>query len=194
MICTWISRCFSDDWCESRAVCMPPPPVFTIRTDAVIKMSLANMHAPSFEAVNQIATFTSCQVCLSFSFKCILYWVESNARRRLHLLLQTFWDRMVQMRSSVGGMDAPPYKEARKHIEERKHRLIFACHVFFKLYSSLELQSYLLSSPPALTTKRSAFAKRTLVKWAEWPRKRLCLPCKRSHSRHQIFQTTMIMG
>lgn len=59
-------------WCsENRAVLHLP--VFTIGTDAVMKMSLAQMHAPSFEAVNQITT------------------LNQAARSVLLLLLLFFW-------------------------------------------------------------------------------------------------------
>lgn len=92
MICTYCIRemfgfLFSimDLGCrESRAI--RPPSVFTIRTDAVMKMSLAHMHAPSFEAVSQIITLTHLQaarsvlllspLCLNASFSQIFFSME----------------------------------------------------------------------------------------------------------------------
>lgn len=49
------------------------------------------------------------------------------------------------------------------------------------------IRTHLLSSPPALTTKRSPCVKRMLVTWAECPRKRLCLAWgHKFHVRHYI--------
>lgn len=62
-------------WWESGAV--RPPPVFTIRTDAVMKMSLAHMHAPSFEAVRQIITLTHLQAARSVLL--FLIWMRLSA-------------------------------------------------------------------------------------------------------------------
>lgn len=121
---------------------------------------------------------SSCQVCSSPPPPLLL----NVSTGRIFFFLrairgdsQTLWGRMVQVWSSVRGMDTPPHKEAREHTEEMMHHLIFDCHVICKLCCYLQSQFYLLSSPPALTTKRSPFVKRTLVRWAEWPRKRLCL-------------------
>lgn len=80
-------------WCrESRAGL--PPSVFTIRTDSVMKMSLAQLHAPSFEAVNQITTLNHLQAARSLFFSSSLFkWIllfslESHARRRPDSLRQ----------------------------------------------------------------------------------------------------------
>lgn len=60
-------------------------------------------------------------------------------------------------------VDAPPHKEAGMRMRGNYARLIFN-HRGEKQVQSVKTYSYLLSSPPELTTKRSPFVKRTLVK------------------------------
>lgn len=130
------------------------------------------MHAPSFEAVKSDHHFdSSCQVrplrphlLLNASISRILFFVSLFV---CFLIMprdtQTLQGRLVQMWSSVRGMDTPPHKEAEGHTEERNDD----CRLICKRCCFVESPSHLLSSPPALTTKRSPLVKRTLVRWAE---------------------------
>lgn len=141
------------------------------------KMSLVQMHAPSFEAGSQITALTqaarsvlSIPPLLLNAFIGFFFFMERHTQRPS----EAGWSRLWFL---VRGMDTSPHKEAREHTEgmtrqvdiwESSSRGSIECWF-------LRCHSYLLSSPPALTMKRSPFVKRTLVRWAEWPRKRLCL-------------------
>lgn len=120
-------------------------PVFTLRTDTVVTMTLVQMHAPNLEAVNPI---TLSRPAARFLVLLLL----------LHLFAQPLFFS-PQLRSSVRGVDAPPHKEAGDQQKRRSAPLIFHRGLGGKL-----TRSHLLSSPPALTMKRSPFVKRTLVR------------------------------
>ena len=96
------------------------------------------MHAPSFEAVKSDHHFdSSCQVrplrrpllpnalasvsrilCFVSLFVCFLIMPGDT---------QTLEGRLVQMWSSVRGVDTPPHKEAEGHTEERNEDRRFIC-------------------------------------------------------------------
>jgi len=53
--------------------------------------------------------------------------------------------------------------------------LLWTVHVHGRvLFDNNREDTYLQSSPPALTTYLSPLVNRILVKWAEWPKNRLC--------------------
>lgn len=113
----------------------------------MIQMTLVQMHAPSLEAVNPITLFgpSSSSICLRNPFFPAVILSEERGRT-----------------STQRGWRAT-----------RNRR--WASFLFHGSLSGEQACSHLLSSPPALTMKRSPVVKRTLVRWAEWPRKRLCL-------------------
>lgn len=85
---------------------------------------------------------------------------------------------------SHAGSDVWPFSEKRGHTSTQRGYGAHENKWRTNLWSLSHLgnsgiyyrgSSYLLSSPPALTTKPSPLVKRTFVRWAEWPRKRLCL-------------------
>lgn len=116
----------------------------------VMKMTLVQTHAPSLEAVNPITLFSpssSSSICSPKPF---------------------FSSPAVTLSEAHGRTST-----RRGWRSTRKRRS--ASLIFHRGLGGEHASSHLLSSPPALTMKRSPFVKRMLVRWAEWPRKRLCL-------------------
>lgn len=112
---------------------------------------LVQMHAPSLEAVNLITivspSSSSSSICSHNPFFSPSCDPQWGAWTHLHTKRLERWTR--NRRS--------------------------ASFIFQRRLSGEQACPHLLSSPPALTMKRSPFVKRMLVRWAEWPRKRLCL-------------------
>lgn len=116
----------------------------------VMKMTLVQMHAPSLEAVNPITLSVLPLLLLPPSVRTTPFFPavilsEEHGRTSTQRDWRTTWNRRS------------------------------ASFIFHRSLSGEQACSHLLSSPPALTMKRSPFVKRMLVRWAEWPRKRLCL-------------------
>lgn len=120
----------------------------------VMKMTLVQMHAPSLEAVNLMTLFspTTC-------FRFLLLF---------HLFAKTLFSPAVILSEEHGRTST---QRGWRSTWNRRS----ASFIFHRSLSGEQACSHLLSSPPAVTMKRSPFVKRMLVRWAEWPRKRLCL-------------------
>lgn len=140
-----------------------------------MKTTLVQMHAPSLEAVNPITLFSpaaSCQLPLPLNPS-----VRADPFVSPAAILSAEHGRTSTRRG---------WRWTRNR---RSASLISARGLGGGL-----TRSHLLSSPPALTTKRSPFVKRVLVRWAEWPRKRLCLAWNRRRSSESTMWLSPVIG